>query len=156
MKEILFDKYWTNFWIWLSVSLILIIVLVVLFIFRNVILIDKTNIKKTRIIRLILFASLSVFLIFSFIRFSLLSLDLSIVYSNNYEVFEGEFVGYTRYVESNTPEKPRGKNPIFKNIDSNEELILTGSQDYVVGEMYIIYYLPNSMVNVVEKASEVE
>lgn len=149
MKEMLFDRYWTNFWIWLSISLTVVIILIVLVVFRNKLLIDKVNASHTKFIRVIVFTLVSIFAIFSLMKLSWLSLDIRFVKSNDCEVFVGEFVEYTRYVESNRPGFPRGKNPLFKDMNSKEEIVLTGTQEYEVGESYTIYYLPNSMVYIV-------
>jgi hypothetical protein len=125
-------------------------------VFKNKLLFDKVNEINTRFVRLIIFTLVSIFTIFSLIKLTLLSLDLRFVNSNDCEVFVGEFVEYTRYVESNTPGFPRGKNPLFKDMDSKEEIVLTGTQEYEVGESYTIYYLPNSMVYIVVETNNNE
>lgn len=150
MKEMLFDKYWSNFWIWLTISLTIILVFVILIRFRNKLLFDKVNTSHTRFIRVIVFTSIIAFAIFSLIKFTFLCVDLSFVNSNECEIFIGDFVEYTRYVESNTPGSPRGSNPLFKDENSNEELILSGTHEYEVDVTYTIYYLPNSMLYVVD------
>lgn len=150
MKAMLFDKYWLYFWIWLIISVVIIIVLSILIAYRNKLLLDKTNMSNTKLIRVIMFSAVSIFMLYSLTKFTLLCLDLSYVNSNNCDVFEGEFIRYTKFVESNDPSNPRGSYPLFINIDNGEKIILGGTQHYQVGETYTIYYLPNSMVYIVE------
>jgi len=154
MKELLFEEYWISFWIWATISVTIIIALIVLIVFKNTLLVDKTNINNTRFIRIVIFSAISIFALFSITKFTLLYLDLNYVNSNDCEVFVGEFIGYTRYVESNEPGNPRGKNPLFKDNESNQEITLKGSIEYEIGETYSIYYLPHSMVYIVVKIND--
>jgi hypothetical protein len=153
MKEELFEKYWTNFGIWLIILCITVVIFVLLIVFKNRLLSDNSDLSRTKYIRVIVFIVLSVSIVFSSIKFSHLYRDLTLVLSEDCEVFIGEFVNYTRYVESNDPGYPRGSNPMFYDNDTNEEIVISGTQEYEVGETYIIYYLPRSMIFVIEKIS---
>lgn len=154
MKEMLFDKYWSNFWIWLTISVTIIIVFIILIVFRNKLLLDKTSISNTRFVRIMVFTIVGIFILFSLTKLTLLCMDLELVNSNDCEIFEGEFINYTKYEESNRPGYPRGKNPLFMDEDSRDEITLTGTQEYEIGEIYTIYYLPSSMIYIIVKTNQ--
>ena len=82
MKAMLFDKYWSYFWIWLIISVVIIIVLSILIAYRNKLLLDKTNMSNTKLIRVIMFSAVTIFMLYSLTKFTLLCLDLSYVNSN--------------------------------------------------------------------------
>ncbi len=154
MKDELFERYKTFFEFWLIVLCITVLILVLLIIFRRKLLTNINNVNQTRFLRIIVFTVLTIFVIYSSTKFTLLCLDLELVQSNDCEIFVGEFIDYTKYVESNEPGNPRGSSPLFRDVSSNAEIVLSGTQHYEVGKTYIIYYLPKSMVYVIEEVYE--
>jgi hypothetical protein len=149
MIDTLFERYWTFVAIWASALVLSVIFLVLLLIFKDKLVSLSNDISKTRVVRIVLFSVLTILVVFSSIKCFQLISDYSFVQKDDYEVFTGEFVEYTRFVESNEPGYPRGSYPKFRDPNTHDEIVISGSQDYEVGKSYSIYYLPNSMVYIV-------
>ena len=145
MIDQLISKFWTLFYLWL----ILFVFLIISIMFLSVSYYKKRKIVKKHLYPYI-FLSLIVFVLTIFSSFKLYNLisDIRYVRSNQCEIFNGEFVKYNVYVESNTPGSPRGSFPVFIDNTSEETIILTGTQEFEIGKTYTIFYLPNSMVYV--------
>jgi hypothetical protein len=154
MLDTLYNRYWTLLAIWGSALAISFILLVLLIIFRGKFLYESSDLSKTKLIRIIVYSILAVSVIFSAFKSFQLIADFHLVQNSDYQVFTGEFIGYTRFVESNEPGYPRGSFPKFKSTFSDDEIVISGTQKYEIGESYTIYYLPSSMVYVVVPTDE--
>lgn len=148
-EQRLIDYFYSGFWLYLTSTFVLAFISVIIFIFRKRLFDHFSN---SLVSKIGVYLTVTIFIVGSIItgvKYINFLKDLDNVRNRKFLTMNAIMIDFAIVGEGNSPEDPILAYPIFKDIESGEEITLSIKGKVEKGGNYQILYLKNSKIGVV-------